>query len=173
MSGIGSTAPWSATPPPYLTVNWNGPGPQVCLSVRPSGCANANITNSAPMTTTPPAGPGSTIGADGNTFTYILDAACATPGLIALIKEVCTDANPANCTPASSNWVVGTTVPTGATVSWQITATNTSIFDEARNITLTDAVAPSCVAAAGTFTIPERRRASFAPARTSPFRRPT
>ncbi|MEO8740598.1 MAG: IPTL-CTERM sorting domain-containing protein [Casimicrobiaceae bacterium] len=161
LSGIPSTAPWSANPPPYTTVNWNGPGPQVCFSAQPTSCATPSLTNSASMITTIPGGGSSTISASANAFIHILDAACATPGLIALTKEVCTDPTPANCTAVSGNWVASTNVPSGSTVSWRIKVTNTSAVDEARNVTLTDAVAPACVTAAGSFTLAPLASATF------------
>lgn len=160
-AGVSSAAPWSANPPPYMTVNWNGPGPQMCFSVTPSGCTMASLTNSVTATTTVPGNSPSTISANANSFTHILDASCANPGTITLTKEVCTDPSPANCTATSTNWVPSTSLLSGSTASWRVKVTNTSATDEARNVTLTDAVAPSCVSAAGSFTLAAGATATF------------
>ncbi|WP_344333772.1 DUF7617 domain-containing protein, partial [Kitasatospora putterlickiae] len=70
---------------------------------------------------------------------------------ISINKEVCTSTNPADCADGGPGpWAKTTTIPTGTTAYWRITITNTGTVP-ATGITLTDAVSPSCVTAAGTF----------------------
>ncbi|MBO1415529.1 DUF11 domain-containing protein [Streptomyces sp. FH025] len=70
---------------------------------------------------------------------------------LAIDKEVCTSANAADCGEGGVGpWAKTTTVPSGSTAYWRITVTNNGPVN-ITGITLTDAVSPSCVTAAGTF----------------------
>ncbi|MER7702538.1 hypothetical protein ABTX81_06545 [Kitasatospora sp. NPDC097605] len=70
---------------------------------------------------------------------------------LAVLKEVCTSANAADCVDGGPGpWAASTTVVSGSTAYWRITVTNTGTVP-ITGITLTDSVSPSCVTAAGTF----------------------
>ncbi|MFE6866656.1 hypothetical protein ACFVFS_08870 [Kitasatospora sp. NPDC057692] len=70
---------------------------------------------------------------------------------LAVLKEVCTSTNAADCVDGGPGpWAASTTIPSGSTAYWRITVTNTGTVP-VTGITLTDSVSPSCVTAAGTF----------------------
>ncbi|WP_063352575.1 hypothetical protein [Streptomyces sp. MJM8645] len=72
---------------------------------------------------------------------------------LTILKEVCTSTTAADCASGGSGpWAKTTIIPSGATAYWRITVTNTGTVPIA-GITLTDAVTPACVTAAGTFNL--------------------
>ncbi|MGY0233081.1 DUF7617 domain-containing protein [Longispora urticae] len=107
-------------------------------------CSTANVTadraNTATATFTPPGKPPVTTPPTTATFTIV--------GLT-VVKEVCRSATPADCGVGGVGpWGPTTSVPTGSTAYWRITATNTGT-GPLTAVTLTDSAEPSCGAAFG------------------------
>ncbi|GLZ30150.1 hypothetical protein Lesp02_23400 [Lentzea sp. NBRC 105346] len=70
-----------------------------------------------------------------------------------VVKEVCTSTTPANCGSGGTGpWAENTLIPSGSTAYWRIKVSNPTTVD-IPGVTLNDPAAPSCVTAAGTFTV--------------------
>ncbi|MFD7829957.1 hypothetical protein, partial [Kitasatospora sp. NPDC059803] len=111
-------------------------------------CNLANVTQAtANVVTATFPGPGGT-----PITTPPAEATVDAPSLT-ILKEVCTSTTAADCASGGSGpWAKTTIIPSGATAYWRITVTNTGTVPIA-GITLTDAVTPACVTAAGTFNL--------------------
>ncbi|MFE4519287.1 hypothetical protein ACFRMQ_34485, partial [Kitasatospora sp. NPDC056783] len=109
-------------------------------------CDLANITHHTVNTVTATfPGPG------GTPITTPPSEATVDVPSLAILKEVCTSTNAADCVEGGSGpWASSTTIPSGDTAYWRITVTNTGTIP-ITGITLTDSVSPSCVTAAGSF----------------------
>ncbi|MFD0402196.1 hypothetical protein ACFVHI_29420, partial [Kitasatospora sp. NPDC127121] len=111
-------------------------------------CNLANVTQAtANVVTATFPGPGGT-----PITTPPAEATVDAPSLT-ILKEVCTSTTAADCASGGSGpWAKTTIIPSGATAYWRITVTNTGTVP-ITGITLTDAVTPACVTAAGTFNL--------------------
>ncbi|HEY3606322.1 MAG TPA: hypothetical protein VGL06_02430, partial [Pseudonocardiaceae bacterium] len=187
--GTGGTGPWaaSATVPSGSTAYWritvtdtgsvpvtgvvlNDPAEPSCTLaatvVRPAAaaqtvyCATPNVTSSMTNTVTasfvPPNSPPGT-----PPVTTPPASATVTVTDLALAKEVCASTDSAACGQGGAGpWVKAATIPSGGTARWRITVTNTGAADLS-GITLNDATAPSCVAAAGSFGLAAGQSTAF------------
>ncbi|MEV7776638.1 hypothetical protein AB0Q99_34255, partial [Kitasatospora sp. NPDC086791] len=120
-------------------------------------CSNANITQSTTNTVT------ATYVPPGGTTPVTTPPSSATANVpsMTVLKEVCLSASAADCGQGGVGpWGPVTDVPSGGTAYWRITVTNTDGVD-IPGVTLNDTVAPSCVTAAGTFTLPAGQSKQF------------
>ena len=115
-------------------------------------CATAGLTGSKVNTVTASfVRPGS----PPNTPATVTPPSSAQADVVAMTvnKEVCTSPTAADCaTGGAGPWAKSTTVPVGASAFWRITATNTGSAPLV-GVTLADVAEPTCVTAAGTFTL--------------------
>jgi fimbrial isopeptide formation D2 family protein len=84
-------------------------------------------------------------------------SSCATTtpvGDVVVSKQVCGSTVAASCAAGGSGpWLPNTTVPTGGTAYWRITATNTGQVP-LTGVKVNDALVTTCTAAAGAFALP-------------------
>jgi hypothetical protein len=135
---------------PHLVAGFVGDPPQICFQTTLStSCQVTGVSNT---------GSGNDSGGQFTSNTVQLPIApgpACLPNLV-VDKEICRDARPSRCGPGGAGpW--GKTSPAGllgllGTAYWRITVTNTGQAG-AEQVTLNDQVAPSCVSAAGTFTL--------------------
>jgi predicted secreted protein len=109
-------------------------------------CSTSNVTatrtNTAAAGYTPPG---------GNPTTTPPSHATANVPALAVVKEICLSATPADCGPGGSGtWTKTATITAGATLYWRITVSNTGTVPVLA-VQLRDVNEPSCVTAAGTF----------------------
>ncbi|NUO56438.1 MAG: hypothetical protein HOV78_07220 [Hamadaea sp.] len=136
---------------PSLVVTYAGDAPQVCFRTTVStACAVTAVANTG--TGSDPAG-----AFTSNTVTLPVAPGQDCRPNVTVEKEICADTRASRCGPGGTGpWVKNS--PAGllgllGTAYWRITVTNTGALP-ATNVTITDAVAPSCVSAAGTFSLP-------------------
>jgi uncharacterized repeat protein (TIGR01451 family) len=145
-----STADFTATNHPDLLATFLGDPPQICFRTTPAAaCTVTSVSNTA--TGSDPAG-----ALTSNTVNLpVTPGASGRPHVI-VNKEICGDARASRCGPGGVGpWAK--TSPVGllgllGTAYWRITVSNSGPTD-AVNVTLNDAVTPSCRTAAGTFTL--------------------
>jgi uncharacterized repeat protein (TIGR01451 family) len=80
---------------------------------------------------------------------------------VGLVKLVCGATSATACGPGGQGpWVSSTTILSGSTAYWKITVTNTGKI-ALSGVTVTDALVPTCAAAAGTFSLAVGASQSF------------
>ncbi|MFJ2775532.1 hypothetical protein [Kitasatospora sp. NPDC087315] len=133
---------------PMTVVSFVGDPPQVCFDTTVgTDCSITSVSNQATSVT------GTLPAVTSNTVTFQVTPGAGCQPAMTVLKEVCTSSNPADCQSGGIGpWASSASVPSGGTAYWRITATNTGQVN-LTGITLNDGVAPSCVTAAGTFSL--------------------
>ncbi|MEV7780099.1 hypothetical protein [Kitasatospora sp. NPDC088351] len=143
-----NSSSFTPTNHPMTVVSFVGDPPQVCFDTTVgTDCSITSVSNQATAVT------GTLPAVTSNTVTFEVTPGAGCQPAMTVLKEVCTSSNPADCQSGGIGpWASSTSVPSGGTAYWRITATNTGQVN-LTGITLDDGVAPSCVTAAGTFSL--------------------
>lgn len=147
---LTQTGDFTPTNHPALTAAFQGDDPQVCLrTVVTADCATTQVTDTA-------TGSDSTGALTSNTVAVAVAPGAQCRPHLTVDKEICTVASSHACGPDGSGpWAK--TSPVGllgllGTAHWRITVTNSGPVGAA-GVTVNDPTTPSCVSAAGTFTL--------------------
>lgn len=136
---------------PKLTLNFLGDAPQLCFKTTVAAtCTVTGVSNTATATD-------ATGAITSNTVSFAVAPGPNCQPNVTFNKEVCSSSNNHECRPFGPGpWVknaaLGPLSLLGATLHWRITVTNAGPV-AISNATINDSAAPTCVTAAGTFTL--------------------
>jgi uncharacterized repeat protein (TIGR01451 family) len=140
---------------PRLVAAFDGDAPQFCLRTTvAAACSVGQVSDTA-------SGTDATGAFTSNTVTVPVATGQSCTPRITVNKEVCVGHQASDCGPVGQGpWAKRAGIGLLGTAFWRVSVSNTGPVDVA-GITVTDQVAPSCVAAAGTFALTTGQTARF------------